>query len=85
VGEGESAGHLHDERCPWAVTFRTFLFLTILLLVHIATLQPCCAVQGFISALFMSGYVAVIHAGFSLFIIVGGLHVACACWVRPNG
>jgi hypothetical protein len=42
-------------------------------------------VQGFISALFMSGYVAVIHAGFSLFIIVGGLHVACACWVRPNG
>jgi uncharacterized membrane protein (DUF485 family) len=78
------SGSGRDRRGELRENFRTFLFLTILLLVFLATMQLYFSVQGFISAWFATEYVPVITAGFYLFVIVCGLYIVRACLIRQN-
>ncbi|MDD1674692.1 MAG: hypothetical protein LUQ13_03520 [Methanomicrobiales archaeon] len=64
--------------------FRTFLFLTILLLVFLATLQLYFTVQGLIVTWFADEFVPIINGVFYVFVIASGLYLVRTYLLRQK-
>jgi len=73
-GHGEHRS-TREKHMPYRENLRTFLFLTILLLVFLATLQLYFTLQGLVNTWFADDVVPIINAGFFLVVIAGGLYV----------
>jgi len=73
-----------ENRMDYRENLRTFLFLTLLLLVFLATLQLYLTVQGLITTWFADDLVPIINGGFYLFVILSGLYLIRTYLIRQK-